>query len=120
MVKIINLKTFSDERGDLTVLENSLPFDIKRVYYIYNAKGIRGGHRHKKTSQAIICIKGSFDLFVNNGNKESNFHLDSPEKCILLDPKDWHEMKNFSKDIVILVLASENYNKNDYVFEAYN
>ena len=72
MAYIIKLPTYADERGSLTVVEKLLPFDIKRFYYIYNATSQRGGHRHKKTTQALICLGGSCEIYVNNGKCSRN------------------------------------------------
>ena len=121
MAKIINLPTVSDERGSLSIIEKIADFDIKRVYYIYNTDGKqRGGHRHKKTKQLLVCINGSCDVFCENELKENNtFLLDSFEKCLLVEAKDWHTMQNFSKDCVLLVLASEYYDQDDYIDERY-
>ncbi len=120
MAKIINLPIFSDSRGTLTVIEKVIGFDIKRVYYIYDANNeIRGGHRHKKTTQALVSVKGSCEIFSDNGIKQEIFILDSPNKCLILDSKDWHTMSNFSEDAVLLVLASEYYDKEDYIDEPY-
>ena len=119
MAKIINLKNFKDKRGTLTVIEKEIKFKIKRVYYIYNAVGIRGEHRHKKNIQALICINGSCEIFVNNNNSKKKYILNKKNKCLLLNPKDWHYMKNFSKNCIILVLCSENYKKNDYIDTPY-
>jgi dTDP-4-dehydrorhamnose 3,5-epimerase-like enzyme len=121
MENIINLKTFSDKRGNLTVIEKLLPFDIKRIFYIYGVDDSeRGGHRHHKTIQAAICISGSCTVYCNNGDLEKVHLLDSPNKCLLIQPNDWHTMYNFSKDAILLVLASENYAESDYIFEKYN
>ncbi len=121
MDNIINLKTFSDNRGNLTVIEKILPFEIKRIFYIYGVDdSIRGGHRHHKTIQAAICISGSCIIYCNNGTTEGIHLLDSPNKCLLIQPSDWHTMYNFSKDAILLVLASENYVESDYIFEKYN
>lgn len=119
MPHVIKLPSFSDSRGDLTVLEKCLPFEIKRVYYIYNATDIRGGHRHKLTQQALISVSGVCDVFVDDGNKQQNFLLDRPDKCLIIDPQDWHTMKNDSKQSILLVLASENFDKEDYIHESY-
>ena len=122
MAQIINLNTFSDYRGNLTVIEKILPFDIKRVYYIYNITNksiVRGGHRHRNNIQALVCLKGKCEISVNNGYKKENFKLNGPEKCLILQPKDWHIMHDFSKDAILLVLASEYFNPNDYIEEEY-
>ncbi|WP_321778865.1 FdtA/QdtA family cupin domain-containing protein [Sulfurimonas sp.] len=121
MAKIINLPTMNDDRGCLSVVENITDFDIKRVYYIYNTDGKqRGGHRHKKTKQLLMSTSGSCNVFCENEKKETEtFLLDSPSKCLLVEAKDWHTMQNFSKDCVLLVIASEYYDKNDYIDDRY-
>ncbi len=121
MAYIVDLKTFTDKRGNLTVIENVLPFQIKRVFYIYGVDdSIRGGHRHHKTIQAAICIQGECKIYNNNNEKEEIFHLDKPSKCLILEPKDWHNMYDFSEDAILMVLASENYDENDYIFKGYD
>lgn len=110
---------FKDERGSLGVIEKIIPFEIKRVYFISNARGERGGHRHKKTRQAMVCIKGSVEIYMNNGLKSETIKLINPENCLIIEPSDWHTMKNFSNDCVIMVLASEHFSKDDYIHEAY-
>ena len=80
MSYIISLPTFKDNDGALTVVEKILPFEIKRVYYIYNALNRRGGHRHKKCIQALICIGGSCKININDGKKKKSVLLDSAEK----------------------------------------
>ncbi len=119
MSRIINLPTFGDERGNLTVVEKLLPFEIKRFYYIYDVLNKRGGHRHKETIQALICLGGSCEIYINDGEKEETIVLDSNDKCLILDPKDWHTMDNFSKGSTLLVFASEYYDVNDYIDEEY-
>ena len=120
MPNIIDLKTFMDSRGNLTVIEKVIPFDIKRIFYIYGVDDSpRGGHRHKKTFQAAICLKGSCVVANNDGEKETLFILDSPNKCLILEPHDWHVMNDFSPDAVFMVLASETFDPNDYIYEEY-
>lgn len=119
MAHIIELPSFGDARGNLTVVEKILPFDIKRFYYIYDVASKRGGHRHKKTIQALISLGGSCEIFVNDGDKEETYLLDTPNKCLILDPKDWHTMDNFSKGSTLLVFSSEFYDKDDYIDEEY-
>lgn len=120
MAKIIDLQTFTDKRGNLTVVEKVLPFDIKRVFYIYGVDDSkRGGHRHKKTIQAAICIQGKCKIFNNDGSKEEVFDLDQPNKCLILEPQDWHSMYDFSQDAILMVFASEFFDSNDYIHEAY-
>jgi dTDP-4-dehydrorhamnose 3,5-epimerase-like enzyme len=121
MAHIIDLKTFTDKRGNLTVVEKILPFEIKRVFYIYGVDDSkRGGHRHHKTIQAAICIKGSCKIYNNNSKKEDVFELNSPNKCLILQPEDWHTMYDFSEDAILMVFASEFFEASDYIFEPYS
>lgn len=120
MAKIINIKSFIDERGALSVIENEIGFNVKRVFYIYNVDhSTRGKHRHKKTIQAAICINGSCKIFNDNNIEQEVFELNSKNKCLLLYPEDYHYMYDFSKDAILLVLASELYDYDDYIFEPY-
>lgn len=121
MASIINLKTFTDKRGNLTVVEKVIPFDIKRVFYIYGVdESKRGGHRHKATWQAAVCIKGSCTIYNNNGEQEETFELDAPHKCLLIEPADWHTMYNFTPDAILMVFASTFFDAGDYIFDPYN
>ncbi|MGB9082445.1 MAG: FdtA/QdtA family cupin domain-containing protein [Desulfuromonadaceae bacterium] len=121
MARFISLKTFSDKRGSLGVIEQEIPFRIKRIYYIYDVPGdeVRAGHRHRKNIQALICVRGSCRVFVNNGTTRETFLLDRPDLCLLMNPEDWHTMDRFSPDALLLVLASEQYDRNDYIDEEY-
>lgn len=97
MAYSINLKTFTDTRGNLTVIEKVIPFDIRLIFYIYGVDASkRGGHRHHKTIQAAICLKGKCTVYCNDNLNKTIFELDTPDKCIALEPKDWHTMYNFS------------------------
>jgi dTDP-4-dehydrorhamnose 3,5-epimerase-like enzyme len=123
MARIIDLKTFTDTRGNLTVIEKVVPFDIKRLFYIYGVDAsARGGHRHHKTVQAAICLVGSCRVQSNNGKSPEfeDFHLDSPAKCLIIEPEDWHTMDLFTPDAILMVLASDFYDHADYIFEPYN
>jgi len=120
MAHLVNLKTFTDDRGNLTVIDNILPFRIQRIFYIYGVDSSeRGGHRHHKTIQAAICIKGRCRIYNNDGEKEEVFQLNSPAKCLILQPRDWHKMYDFSKNAILMVLASESFDEGDYIFEKY-
>jgi len=120
MAYLIDLKTFIDNRGNLTVIEDVLPFKIRRIFYIYNVdNSVRGGHRHHKTVQAAICIKGECKVFNNDGEKEQEFHLDKPSLCLVLEPRDWHKMYDFSPDAILMVIASEKFDEKDYIFQEY-
>ncbi len=121
MATLIDLKTFTDKRGNLTVIEKILPFEIKRIFYIYGVdNSVRGGHRHKKTLQAAICIKGSCNIFCDNSISREIFELNYPYKCLLLPPEDWHYMYDFSADAILMVLASEYFDIHDYIYEKYD
>lgn len=121
MAYILDLETHTDKRGNLTVIERVLPFNIKRVFYIYGVDdSVRGGHRHHLTVQAAICIQGECKIFSNNGRSTQIFHLNKPSVCVILNPEDWHSMMDFSKDAILMVLASENYDEKDYIFEKYD
>src|ERR1041385_890142 len=112
MAYSISLKTFTDKRGNLTVIERAIPFDIKRIFYIYGVDdSIRGGHRHHKTVQAAVCIRGKCVVFNDDGQNTEEFVLDTPAKCLILEPKDWHQMYGFSEDAILMVLASEFYDE---------
>ena len=120
MAGLIDLKTFTDKRGNLTVIEKVTPFDIKRIFYIYGVDdSVRGGHRHHTTVQAAICIQGSCIISNNNGKVKEDFNLDNPHKCLILYPEDWHLMHHFSRDCILMVLASEFFSEADYIFEPY-
>jgi dTDP-4-dehydrorhamnose 3,5-epimerase-like enzyme len=120
MAQIIDLKTFTDKRGNLTVIEKIIPFDIKRIFYIYGVdESIRGRHRHHKTIQAAICLTGSCTIYTNDGENEEVFDLVKPSQCLILAPKDWHKMYNFTKDAILMILASEFYDEKDYIFTPY-
>ncbi len=116
MAHILNLPIFSDERGSLCVIEKILPFDIKRVFYIYGVKEARGGHAHKNTKQALVSVVGGCVVYVNNGQTKTAHLLSNPSEILILESEDWHRME-FSKDCVLLVLASEYYNQEDYIYE---
>ena len=119
--EFIHLKFVDDyPDGCLSVIENdrNVPFKIKRVYYINklrNKNAIRGLHAHKKLKQAIFCLQGSFDLQLDSGSQKKRLHLHKSEVGVYLMPKVWHVMRNFSRDCVILVLASDFYKESDYI-----
>lgn len=120
MAHLIDLKTYTDARGNLTVIEKVIPFDIKRVFYIYGVDDSkRGGHRHHQTIQAAICIQGSCTIYNNDGTTEQEFELNEAHKCLLIEPKDWHTMYNFTPDAILMVFASEYFDAADYIHEPY-
>lgn len=121
MAELLSLKTFTDKRGNLTVIEKVIPFDIKRIFYIYGVDdSIRGGHRHVKTRQAAFCLKGSCIISNDNNIVKEDFVLDSPDKCLILEPEDWHVMSHFTEDTILMVLASEYFDPSDYIYEKYD
>ncbi|WAG08699.1 FdtA/QdtA family cupin domain-containing protein [Aeromonas jandaei] len=119
LINIIDFAALGDERGALVALEanRQIPFDIKRVYYIYGTvQGVaRGFHAHKKLKQVAICINGSCRFVMDNGLNKEEVILDTPSKGLLIDTMQWHEMHDFSSDCILLVLASDVYNESDYV-----
>jgi dTDP-4-dehydrorhamnose 3,5-epimerase-like enzyme len=120
MYNKILLPKFSDERGDLTVIEGlqNVPFDIKRIFYIHDAPfdTERGSHAHKKCEQFIIAISGTFVVEVVKDEKNyARMTLNAPNFGIYIKPMTWTTLTNFSSDAICLVLASENYSKEDYI-----
>ena len=119
MAYFIDIPQFTDCTGSLCVIENLLPFNVKRIYFIFDVRHKRGGHRHKKTVQALICLSGSCKVFVDDGTEKNTFELGEPNKCLILEPRDWHTMDKFSDSATLLVLASEYYKEDDYIDEPY-
>jgi dTDP-4-dehydrorhamnose 3,5-epimerase-like enzyme len=117
--KIVDLQSFGDKNGCLVSLEagKNVPFEIKRVYYIFGTKSdfVRGKHAHKDLKQFIICLSGNCDFFLDDGYNKETIHLDSPIKAIYLDGIIWREFTNFSKDCVIIVLVNKFYNEKEYI-----
>lgn len=112
-------KHHSDRKGNLTVVENgrTLPFDVKRVYYIYDVPGgeSRGGHAHKDLEQLIIAASGSFRVTLDDGNMKRTFFLNRPYQGLYVKPGMWRDLDDFSSGAVCMVLASEVYQAEDYV-----
>lgn len=116
---LLKLPTFSDGRGELSVLDDTLPFPMERIYWIYGSDGkTRGGHRHLKTRQALVAVHGSVSVHMDDGLHAEDILLESPDQCLLVDPKDWHTM-TFTEGSVLLVIASHSFDRNDYVDEGY-
>ncbi len=114
MPNIIPCPSFEDERGALTVLERCLPFDVRRVYWMTNLSGQeRGGHRHLETTQALICLSGECEVEIRLKGECTTYRMERANQCLILHPEDWHLLKP-SKGAVILVLASKEYDANDY------
>ena len=117
--KLVDFKTLGDERGSLIAIEQgyNAPFDIKRVYYIFDTKeGVeRGFHAHINLKQICIAVKGSCTFVLDNGKTRKEIKLDNPNQGLLIEGLIWREMKNFSSDCVLVVLASEQYDESDYI-----
>lgn len=116
--KIIELPKIADPRGNLTFIENNkhIPFDIKRVFYLYDVPTdeSRGAHAHKVLQQFLICLSGSFDVTLDDGKKQSRVHLNRPWKGLYIPPMIWAAEVNFDPGTVCLVLASSAYEESDY------
>lgn len=117
--KIIDLPQITDPRGDLTFIESDvhIPFNIARVYYLYNVPvdSVRGGHAHKELEQVIFCLSGSFRIRLNDGKTQSEFWLRDPKQGLYLKNLVWREMDCFSHGAVCMVLASMPYLEKDYI-----
>lgn len=118
-VKIVQLPKIEDNRGNLSFIEgqNHIPFDIKRVYYLYDVPGgaERGSHAHKELHQLIIAMSGSFDVVLSDGESKKRFHLNRSYLGLYLPPGIWRTLDNFSSGSVCMVLASQKYNELDYI-----
>lgn len=119
LIKLINFSGLGDDRGSLVSLEarKNIPFDIKRVYYIFGTRpGVaRGFHSHKALQQVAVCVSGKCKMLLDNGKEKAEVWLDSPTKGILIENMIWREMHDFSEDCVLMVLASEYYDEEDYI-----
>ena len=117
-VHIIELPVIADTRGNLTFVEGNehIPFDIKRVYYLYDVPGgaARGGHAHKNLQQIIIALSGSFDVLLDDGVDTKTYTLNRAFQGLYLSNMIWRELDNFTSGAVCMVLASERYDENDY------
>lgn len=119
----IMLPVVSGERGDLAYIEETrhIPFAIKRVYYIYNIpKGARrGNHAHRTSEQLIIAARGSFDVILDDGRNRETFRMDRPDHGLYVPVMLWNELENFSSDAFCLVLASQDFDENEYIRDYY-
>ena len=119
LIKTINFKPLGDERGSLVALEANehVPFNIKRVYFIFGTKqGVsRGHHAHRNLKQVAVCVTGACRFVLDDGVHQEEIILDSPTKGLIIENLIWHEMHDFTPDCVLMVLASEHYDEEDYI-----
>lgn len=117
--EIILLPKIHNEAGNITVIENSntIPFDVKRIYYLYDVPmgSERGGHGHYKLQQYIIALSGSFTFVLDDGTNKKEVFLNDPSKALYIKPGIWREIKDFSSGSICLVLASDIYSETDYL-----
>lgn len=125
--RIIDIRKYADNRGYLSVVEGGLdiPFEIKRIYYLYMVPEVaRGAHAHKELQQLLIATSGSVEVIMDDGKEKKSFILDRPWKGLLIPSGLWRDLENFSGGAVVMCLASEKYNPSDYIrdyneFKAY-
>lgn len=119
LIKTISFPPLGDDRGSLVALEahKTVPFEVKRVYYIFGTQpGVsRGFHAHRALQQVAVCVTGKCRMVLDDGTRREDVWLDSPIKGLFIGDLVWREMHDFSPDCVLLVLANEHYNENDYI-----
>jgi hypothetical protein len=118
MPKLVEVKEHRDARGALAVIEKIIPFQVQRVFFIYDVQGVRGGHRHHLTKMALVALGGEVQIDCQTPKENLSFKLNKPTQVLFLDPEDWHEM-TFSKNANLIVLASHVYDPKDYIYEKY-
>jgi dTDP-4-dehydrorhamnose 3,5-epimerase-like enzyme len=123
-IEIINIPKVEDYRGNIAIVEKEVvPFEIKRVYYLYDVPSTahRGGHAHKEQLELLIPLSGSFDVVLNDGKTQQKVTLNKPDKGLLIKTNIWRELENFSSGAVCLVLASDVFLEDDYIrdFDAF-
>lgn len=117
-LKLLQIPVIDNILGNIAVVENStIPFEIKRVYYLYDipSSSKRGGHSHKNLQQVLIAISGSFDVVLKDGLSVETITLNKPDKGLLITNNIWRELENFSSGAVCLVLASDVFDETDYI-----
>lgn len=118
-VELYEFEQHGDDRGQLVAVEalKDIPFEIKRVYYMYNTKPNvnRGFHAHKNIKQILICVHGSCEVILDTGVEKETILLNNPKVGLFISNSIWREMHNFSKGAVLMVLASEYYSEEDYI-----
>lgn len=117
-IEIISIPKVEDYRGNLAIIEKEVvPFNIKRVYYLYDvpSSALRGGHAHKFQIEFLVALSGSFDVVLKDGKSTQKVTLNKPDKGLLIKTNVWRELENFSSGAVCLVLASDVYEEEDYI-----
>jgi hypothetical protein len=116
---VLTLPKIHNRSGNITALNNSkdLPFDIQRVYYLYDIPGggLRGGHAHKELQQLIVAVSGSFDITLDDGLNKKTVSLNRPNYGLRVIPGIWRKLSNFSSGAICLVMASHEYDESDYI-----
>jgi hypothetical protein len=114
-------KHHSDRKGNISVVQNgdTVPFDVKRVYYLYDVPGgeSRGGHAHRHCREMIVALSGSFDVTLDDGTERHTYHLNHPWQGLLVETGIWRTLEDFSSGAVCLVLASDLFDEDDYIYE---
>ena len=116
--RVFDIRKYTDNRGYLSVIEGGedIPFEIKRIYYLYMVpEAARGAHAHKELQQLLVATSGSVDITLDDGQEKKTFHLDRPWKGLLVTPGLWRDLDNFSGGTVLMCLASEKYDEGDYI-----
>lgn len=117
-IELIDIPKILNKEGNIAVIEkDTIPFDIKRVYYLFDVPSTskRGGHAHKELNQILIALSGSFDVVLKDGKRSKTITLNKPDKGLVITNNLWRELDNFSSGAVCLVLASEVYDETDYI-----
>lgn len=117
-IQLIDIPKIEDSRGNLAIIQNNvIPYDIKRVYYLYDipSSAHRGGHSHKEQLEFLIALSGSFDVVLKDGISTQTVTLNKPDKGLLINTNIWRELENFSSGAVCLVLASAIFDESDYI-----
>ena len=120
-IKLIDLPKITDPRGNLTVAEGAgiVPFDIKRAYWVYDVPGgeSRGGHAHKRLRQLVVALSGSFTVTLDNGYERRTVLLNHPWQGLVIETNTWRTLDDFSSGAVCLVLASDHFEEDDYIYD---
>ena len=120
-IKLIELPKITDPRGNLTVAEGAgvVPFDIKRAYWVYDVPGgeSRGGHAHKRLRQLVVALSGSFTVTLDNGYERRTVLLNHPWQGLIIETHTWRTLDDFSSGAVCLVLASDHFEEDDYIYD---